>query len=194
MASKKYRHTLTVHTGPMKAAKTLHLVQAYLHAQTAKRNIQAFRPLSDSRHTEPVICTRFGNVCVPATLIGQSVEILEVLKPETSLVLLDEVQFFDCELPDVVTKILQYADVVVAGLDLDFRGKPFGAMPFLLAMADTVHKYTPVCDVCGGLARFTQRLTNGKPSRTHEPEVLPEGAVESVLYEARCHRCYRVPR
>ncbi|HSI21013.1 MAG TPA: thymidine kinase [Verrucomicrobiae bacterium] len=194
MPAKKYRHLLTVHTGPMKAAKTLHLIQAYLHAQASRRTVQAFRPSVDTRHADPIICTRFGNVCIPASLVGSGADILAALKPETTLVLVDEVQFLESGFPATIREVLMQADVVVSGLDLDFRGLPFGPMAELLAMADTVHKYTTVCDACGGLARFSQRLIDGKPSRGEEKEVLPEGKQENVSYEARCHKCFQPPR
>ncbi len=116
------------------------------------------------------------------------------ITPETRLVLIDEAQFFDPELPAVVQEILFQADVCVAGLDLDFRAKPFGSMPSLLAMADVVHKYAPVCELCGNMARFTQRLTRGKPSRANEPDGVIEGSVADIIYQARCHSCYQAPR
>ena len=194
MPAKKRRHTLIIHTVPMKSAKTLHLIQTYLNAQTAKRTMQAFRPLSDTRHPEPVICTRFGNVCVAATLVETSADLLKALLPTTKLVLIDEGQFFDDGLPKVIERLLEQADVSVAGLDLDYRAQPFGTMPQLMAMADTVNKYTPVCDICGEPARFTQRLTNGRPSRATEPAVVAEGSVKAVTYQSRCHACYKVPR
>ena len=105
---------------------------------------------------------------------------------------IDEAQFFD----DTITKIVQQlADnglrVIVAGLDTDFRGEPFGKMPVIMAKAETVDKLHAICMICGEAASRTQRLVNGKPAHYHDPVVIV-GASE--LYEARCRQHHEVPK
>ena len=100
-------------------------------------------------------------------------------------------QFFDESIVDVCdTLALQGKRVIVAGLDLDFRGEPFGPMPILMAKAESVRKLHAICMVCGGEASRTQRLINGKPAYYEDPIILI-GAEET--YEARCRGCHEVP-
>jgi len=105
---------------------------------------------------------------------------------------IDEAQFFDDELVEIVQSLADRGvRVIVAGLDTDFRGEPFGPMPVLMAKAERVEKLNAICMVCGGEASRTQRLVNGKPARYDDPVVIV-GAAE--LYEARCRRHHVVPR
>jgi thymidine kinase len=126
-----------------------------------------------------------------AVPVERAAEILEHVKPETSVVAIDEAQFFDDE---IVTVAEQLADngvrVIIAGLDLDFRGEPFGPMPALMCRADQVQKLHAICMVCGEEATRTQRLVNGKPANYDDPIILV-GASES--YEARCRTHHSVP-
>lgn len=119
-------------------------------------------------------------------------EISEMLDPDTTVVGVDEAQFFDEPIIDIVQ---QFADqglrVIVAGLDTDFRGEPFGPMPQLIARAETVDKLRAICMVCGEPASRTQRLVNGQPAHYHDPVVIV-GASE--MYEARCRQHHQVPK
>ena len=111
---------------------------------------------------------------------------------DTTVIAIDEAQFFDAEL---VTITQELADrgirVIVAGLDTNFRGKPFGPMPELMARAEIVDKLHAICMVCGEPASRTQRLIDGKPAKYDDPVVIV-GASE--LYEARCRKHHQVPR
>lgn len=185
------RHKLIVFTGPMKSAKTLSLIHAHHLRLTAKQGASAFRPKRDTRGEVDRISSRFGNVSIPAIAVATPQEILLHINRDVQYVSIDEVQFFSDEIVAVSAKLLKSVDVAVAGLDLDYRALPFGPMSELLAMADEVHKFSAVCDVCGASARFTQRLTNGSPSRLNEPLVMIDG---EATYEARCHKCFRAPR
>ena len=109
-----------------------------------------------------------------------------------TVVAIDECQFFPKEIVDFVEELVASGRRVIgAGLDTDFRGLPFGAMPELLSIADHVTKLTAICMKCGNEARHTQRLVNGKPARWNDPTVMV-GADES--YEARCRDCFEIDR
>ncbi len=105
---------------------------------------------------------------------------------------IDELQFFPKEvIPVIATLIEQGKRVIVAGLDLDFRGEPFGIMPTLMAMADSITKLNAICTSCGNVAQFSQRIINNEPARYDDPLILI-GAAES--YEPRCRRCFTIDR
>ena len=105
---------------------------------------------------------------------------------------IDEAQFIDPQIVEVVeTLASRGVRVILAGLDMDFRGEPFGSMPILMARAERVDKLQAICMVCGEPASRTQRLVNGKPARYDDPVVIV-GAAE--MYEARCRSHHQVPR
>ena len=119
-------------------------------------------------------------------------EIMDLLAPDTTVVAIDEAQFFDSEIVSVAQILADRGlRVIVAGLDMDFRGEPFGPMPILMSMAEKVDKLHAICVVCGEEASRTQRLVDGKPARFDDPVVIV-GAAE--LYEARCREHHQVPR
>jgi thymidine kinase len=124
--------------------------------------------------------------------VEKAADIRSRLDEDTTVVAIDEAQFMDAE---VVTIARELADrgirVLVAGLDQDFRGEPFGPMPALMSLAERVDKIHAICMVCGDEASRTQRLVNGKPARYDDPVVIV-GASE--MYEARCRRHHEVPR
>jgi len=112
--------------------------------------------------------------------------------PDTTVVAVDEAQFFDPEVVEVCRDLAERGvRVIVAGLDTDFRGEPFGPMPTLMAQAERVDKLQAICMICGNMASRTQRLVDGKPARYDDPVVIV-GASE--LYEARCREHHEVPR
>jgi len=128
---------------------------------------------------------------VEAVPVESTVQLRALIDPDTTVVALDEAQFFD---DDVVALCGELANqgrrVIVAGLDMDFRGEPFGPMPQLMAQAERVDKVQAICVVCGGPASRTQRLINGQPAAYGDPVILV-GASE--VYEARCRGCHVVP-
>ena len=127
-----------------------------------------------------------------AVPVKDSKELLRLLDEDTQVVAIDEVQFFDKGIIDVITILADNNKrVICAGLDMDFKGEPFGPIPALLAIAEFVDKIQAICVVCGNPATRTQRLINGKPAKYEDPIVLI-GALES--YEARCRKCHIVPR
>jgi thymidine kinase len=124
--------------------------------------------------------------------VRDAVEILSSLAPDTTVVGIDEAQFMSAEIMNVVDELVERGvRVIVAGLDMDFRGEPFGMMPFLMAKAERVEKLRAICMVCGESASRTQRLVNGSPARYDDPVVIV-GASE--MYEARCRQHHKVPR
>jgi len=153
-----------------------------------------FRPAADTRESRPITQSRFGGSEVDTIIVNSSREILRHIDKETVMVGIDEAQFLDSKLIEVVAILRGRLTVAIAGLDRDFRGLPFGPIGGLLAMADEVHRLTALCSYCKtNPASFSQRLTRGKPSSAFETEVIPEGESDSVIYEPRCAGCFEPP-
>lgn len=183
--------SLEVICGSMFCGKTEELIRRLRRARIAKQNVQVFKPAIDNRFDVAKVTSHSG-LDVDAVPVGNSREILKKLDPETTVVGVDEAQFFDDEIVDIVDQLADKGlRVIVTGLDTDFRGEPFGKMPVLMARAEKVEKLRAICMVCGEEASRTQRLVNGKPARYDDPIVVV-GAQE--LYEARCRQHHDVPR
>jgi thymidine kinase len=186
------RHTrghIELICGSMFSGKTEELIRRLRRAGIARQKVQVFKPILDTRyHVERV--TSHNGLDFAAHPVATAAAILEVVEPDTTVVAIDEVQFFEEAIVEVCETLAdQNRRVIVAGLDTDFRGIPFGAMPDLLARAEHVDKLHAICVVCGEEASRTQRLINGQPAACDDPVVLV-GAAE--VYEARCRRCHRV--
>jgi thymidine kinase len=183
--------SVEVITGSMFSGKTDELIRRLRRARIARQKIQVFKPGIDTRFAEDKVTSHAGTEFA-ATPVGSAREIPRMLSSDTTVVGIDEGQFLDSELAPVV---LELADrgirVIVAGLDTDFRGEPFGVMPRVIAQADHIDKLYAICMVCGAEATRTQRLINGRPARFDDPVVVV-GASE--LYEARCRQHHQVPR
>lgn len=190
------RRKLTIVTGPMKAAKSLFLIEAYSARKDGGWPVIAFRPKQDTRDPEPFIRSRnsAGDIKIPATIVRASAEILDLVTRDKALVAIDEGQLFDDNLINIVPQLLFHADVVVAGLDLDYRGLPFGPMGALMALASDVQKHTATCDVCRRHdSRYTQRLVNGQPASAFDETIVPEGEAKEIVYQTRCPKCFQPP-
>ncbi|MDN4071562.1 thymidine kinase [Fictibacillus terranigra] len=176
--------------GSMFSGKSEELIRRVRRAKYGKLEVQVFKPLIDDRYSEESVVSHNGTAVI-AQPVGKSVDILKNVSPDTEVVAIDEVQFFD---EDVISVVQELADhgirVIVAGLDQDFRGEPFGPMPKLMALAESVTKLHAICMVCGSPASRTQRLIDGKPASYDDPIILV-GASES--YEPRCRHCHEVP-
>jgi thymidine kinase len=182
---------LEVITGSMFCGKTDELIRRLRRATIARQKVQVFKPKIDNRYNEQKVTSHAGSD-FDAQPIASSRQILDLLNADTTVVGVDEAQFFDLEIVDVVQKLAERGvRVIVAGLDTDFRSEPFGPMPVLMAQAESVDKLNAICMVCGGEACRTQRLVNGKPAHYHDPVVIV-GAAE--LYEARCRQHHVVLR
>ncbi len=178
-------------TGSMFSGKTDELIRRLRRARIARQNVQVFKPIIDTRYTLEKVTSHAGSE-FEATPVARAADILPLVKPETTVVALDEAQFFEPEIAGVCrTLAARGVRVIVAGLDQDFRGEPFGPLPELLSLAEQVDKLHAICAVCGGEASRTQRLINGQPAQYDDPVVVV-GASE--LYEARCREHHDVPR
>lgn len=183
--------SIEVVTGSMFSGKTDELIRRLRRATIARQKVQVFKPIIDNRYYVDKVTSHAGTV-FSALPIKTSEELFKNLEPDTSVVGIDEAQFFDDGIVDVARELADRgARVLVAGLDTDFRGEPFGCMPVFLCIAERVDKLQAICMVCGEAACRTQRLVNGKPAHYHDPIVIV-GASE--MYEARCRQHHEVPR
>jgi thymidine kinase len=188
---KHHTGSLEVICGSMFSGKTDELIRRLRRATIARQKVQVFKPLIDNRYAVEKVTSHAGND-YHAIPIQRSADILPRLETDTTVVAIDEAQFFE---PEIVSIIQQLADrglrVIVAGLDTDFRGEPFGPIPVLMALAEQVDKLQAICMICGEPATRTQRLVNGIPARYDDPVVIV-GAAE--MYEARCRAHHEVPK
>jgi thymidine kinase len=176
--------------GSMFSGKTEELIRRVRRARIAKQKVQVFKPALDNRYRAEHVSSHNG-MHWEAVPVGDAREILERLEPDTTVVAVDEVQFFDWEISEVCNELAQRGlRVILAGLDMDFRGEPFGPMPLLMAEAEEVTKLQAICVVCGAPASRTQRLIDGRPAAFDDPIILVGG---SESYEARCRHCHQVP-
>jgi thymidine kinase len=176
--------------GSMFCGKTEELIRRVRRAIIARQTVQVFKPDIDDRYSLAHVTSHSGQN-IEAESVKGAADILSRLQPETTVVAIDEVQFFD---PDICLIVEQLANqgirVIVAGLDLDFRGEPFGPIPQMLCIAEEVTKLRAICVICGEFACRTQRLVNGEPAH-HDDPIIMVGAQES--YEARCRQHHAVP-
>jgi thymidine kinase len=183
--------SIEVICGSMFCGKTEELIRRLRRARIAKQQVQVFKPALDNRYDYKKVTSHSG-IDVDALPVSDSSEVLEALDEGTTVVGVDEVQFFDDGIVEVVEQLAeQGVRVIVTGLDMDFRGEPFGCMPQLMARAERVDKLQAICMVCGRAASRTQRLVDGEPAHYDEPIVVV-GAQE--MYEARCREHHVVPR
>ncbi len=188
---KHHTGSIEVITGSMFCGKTEETIRRLRRATIAKQKVQVFKPIIDTRFDEQKVTSHAGHV-FDAIPIREAGEILDHLRPETTVVAIDEAQFFDDAIVSIALDLAERGiRVIVAGLDMDFRGEPFGPMPQLMAHAEYVDKLHAICVVCGEEASRTQRLVDGQPARYDDPVVIV-GAAE--LYEARCRKHHEVPR
>lgn len=188
------RHThgsIEVVCGSMFSGKTDELIRRLVRATIARQKVQVFKPAIDVRYAVEKVASHTG-ATYDAVPVEKAAEVRAKIEKDTTVVGLDEAQFFDGDVIAVAQELAAAGmRVIIAGLDMDFRGEPFGFMPELMSMAEEVLKLHAICMVCGENASRTQRLVNGKPARYDEPIVIV-GASE--LYEARCRQHHEVPR
>lgn len=169
--------------GSMFCGKTEELIRRVRRAMIARQHVLVFKPAIDDRYSVEHVTSHNGQN-VNAIAIETSQEILSIVTDNITVVAIDEAQFFDAHLVNIAETLANRGiRVIIAGLDMDFRGEPFGPMPQLLCRAEEVLKLHAICVVCGEPANRTQRLINGQPARYDDPIILV-GASES--YEARC--------
>jgi thymidine kinase len=165
----------------MFSGKSEELIRRLRRAEIARQRVQIFKPAIDARFAANEIVSHSG-LGIPSDNVSKASEILEKLQPRTEVVGIDEAQFLGEEVVDVCTKLANLGKrVIVAGLDTDYRGRPFEPMPRLLAIAEEITKLLAICVRCGNPAVHTQRLVESE-------ELIVVGASDS--YEARCRRCF----
>lgn len=188
---KHHTGSIEVITGSMFSGKTDELIRRLRRATIARQKVQVFKPAIDIRYAEQKVTSHAGSdfAAIP---IKEANDIPCTLDPDTTVIAIDEAQFFDGEVISIAQHLANKGlRVIVAGLDTDFRGEPFGPMPVLMAQAERVDKLHAICMICGEEASRTQRLVNGNPANYYDPVVIV-GAAE--LYEARCRMHHEVPR
>ncbi|MGQ4892250.1 MAG: thymidine kinase [Candidatus Njordarchaeia archaeon] len=188
--------SIIVITGPMFSGKTTELIRHLERAIYAKRRGAIFKPSLDNRYSEKEVVShnglRYPAIVVPNTIEGVAEIYNKAHDLNLDVVCIDEAQFFPIELVDLVEKLASENKVIiVAGLNLDFRGEPFETIKEILVRADDITHLKAVCTVCGADATRTQRLINGKPAPYDSPRILIGG---SEVYEARCRKHHVVPR
>lgn len=177
--------------GSMFSGKSEELIRRIRRSQFAKQKIAVFKPEIDDRFSEEAVVSHNGTTVI-ANPIASSNHIEQFVTDDYDVIAIDEAQFFDEGIVDVVMELANRGfRVIVAGLDQDFRGEPFGPMPRLMAVAEHVTKLQAVCTVCGSPSSRTQRLINGTPAGYDDPIILV-GASEA--YEARCRKHHEVPK
>lgn len=183
--------SIEVICGSMFCGKTDELIRRLRRATIARQKVQVFKPAIDYRYNVEKVTSHAGSE-YDATPVSTSSEILNQLFVDTTVVGIDEAQFFDRSIVEIVETLAEKGvRVIVAGLDLNFKGEPFGCMPVLMARAEKVDKLQAICMVCGEPASRTQRLVNGKPAKYDDPVIIV-GASE--MYEARCRLHHEVPK
>src|SRR4051812_22997836 len=172
---------IEVITGGMFSGKSEELVRRLRRALIGRQRVQVFKPVVDSRHAVDYVVTRDQRQ-LAACAVGSTAELEAQLQPDVQVVGIDEAQFFD---PGLVSLVTRLADrgvrVIVAGLDQDYRPRPFGPMPAPLSVAEEVDKMHAVCVRCGAPAHYSQRFAGGA-------EQVQVG--DSEAYEPRCRSCY----
>jgi thymidine kinase len=188
---KHHSGSIEVITGSMFSGKTDELIRRLRRALIARQSIQVFKPAIDIRYSEEKVTSHAGGAYEAIPVCCAS-DIIQYLHPETTVVAIDEAQFFDLDVASIAQNLADKGmRVIVAGLDTDFRGEPFGPIPMIMAQAERVDKLQAICMVCGEPASRTQRLVDGRPAHYDDPVVIV-GASE--LYEARCRQHHEVPR
>lgn len=192
MMNEKKGGWLELIAGGMFAGKSEELLRRVRRARYARQEVQVFKPALDSRYGESRVASHDG-LNEGATAVTDSRQILDLVRPETEVIAIDEGQFFDQGLTNVCRDLAdQGKRVIVAGLNLDALGRPFGPMAGLMPYADHIDTVHAICVICGQLASRTQLLQGGKPvSWRRGPLVLVGGQDEG--YEARCRDCHEVP-
>ncbi len=174
------RGWIEVVCGSMFSGKTEELIRRLKRAKIANLKVEIFKPAIDTRYNETQVVSHDANA-IQSTPIDNSQTIL-LLATDVDVVGIDEAQFFDAEIMHVCeTLAARGTRVIVAGLDMDYLGKPFGPMPQLLAIADFITKLHAICVRCGNIASISYRKT------AEEGQLL---LGEKDVYEPRCRKCY----
>ena len=183
---------IEVIAGVMFSGKTEELMRRVRRAMIARKRVQVFKSHLDSRYAGVFAVSSHDGRTVEAIPVDSSAQISQRIDPMAHVVAIDEAQFLDDGIVDVTASLAQRGRrVILAGLDTDFRGEPFGPMPELMAVAELVDKLHAICVLCGAPATRTQRLIEGIPA-AWDSETIMVGGRET--YEARCRACHVLRR
>lgn len=189
MATRLVGGRLEVVCGSMFSGKSEELIRRMRRAQIARQKTQLFKHSNDNRRSISHVDAHSG-MSLEACAVRDVAAMEKSILPDTEVVGIDEVQFFSPEITVLLDRLVSEGRrVIAAGLDLDFRGVPFGCMPVLLALADDVLKLKAVCVKSGADARFSQRLIDGNPANHNDP-IICVGAQD--CYEARSRECFEI--
>lgn len=176
--------------GSMFSGKSEELIRRVRRDTYGHLQVKVFKPAIDDRYQKNAIASHNGTA-IQAKPIEAAKDLLKEITEDTDVIAIDEVQFLD---QDIIAVVNDLADkgyrVILAGLDTDFRGEPFGPMPALLSISEFVTKLNAICPICGSPASRTQRLVNGKPANYDDPVIL---IGEKEAYEPRCRKHHEVP-
>lgn len=183
---------IEVIAGVMFSGKTEELMRRVRRANIARKRVQLFKSHLDDRYAGLWAVSSHDQRSFEAIPVDSAQQISQRLDPTAQVIAIDEAQFLDGGIVDVATALAERGRrVILAGIDTDFRGEPFGDMPRLMAVAEVVDKLHAICVLCGSPASRNQRLIGGQPAPYDSPIVMV-GAADS--YEARCRACHIVPR
>ncbi|WP_186576535.1 thymidine kinase [Aquibacillus kalidii] len=186
----KYSGWVELICGSMFSGKSEELIRRVRRATYGNLSVRVFKPAIDSRYSEESVVSHNGT-SILARPVDSAEDILNYMEDDVDVVGIDEVQFFDHHIIDIIEELANRGHrVVVAGLDTDFRGEPFGPVPEIMALSESVTKLNAICPLCGSPASRTQRLIDGEPASYDDPIILV-GASES--YEPRCRHHHEVP-
>ena len=191
MESHTKKGSLYLICGSMFSGKTEELIRRLRLAQYARKSVLVFKHSLDKRRTLEYVSSHNGNT-LSAVATDDPQLIRQFVAANTTVVGIDEVQFFSADIIDVIQELVNDGKHVIASaLDLDFRGIPFGCVPLLMALADSVTKLQAICMRCGKPAHFSQRIINNQPAKFDDP-IIMIGAQE--CYEARCRDCFEIDK
>lgn len=183
---------IEVVAGVMFSGKSEELMRRVRRAVIARKRVQVFKSHLDARYAGLFAVSSHDGRSLEAIPVDSAAQIATRLDPQAQVIAVDEAQFLDDRIVDLATALAERGRrVILAGIDTDFRGEPFGPMPRLMAVAETVDKLHAICVLCGSPASRNQRLVAGRPAHWDSPTILV-GSTEA--YEARCRACHVVPR
>lgn len=180
---------ITVICGSMFAGKSEELIRRARRSLYAKKSVQVFKPDIDDRFHESMLVSHMG-VRHEAQTVRSVADLKSKISPSTQVILIEEAQFFDNSIVDLVVDLADHGrDVILAGIEQDFRRQPFGPMGALLCVCDEVVKLRAICMNCGAPASHNYRMIDGRPAHKDDPIILV-GAIDK--YEARCRACFKL--
>ena len=183
---------IEVVAGVMFSGKTEELMRRVRRAMIARKRVQVFKSHLDDRYDGVLSVSSHDGNSVQAIPVDSSAQIASRIDPTAHVIAIDEAQFLDAGVCDLVTTLASRGRrVILAGADTDFRGEPFGPMPQLMAIAEVVDKLHAICVLCGAAACRNQRLIEGVPAAWDSPVIMVGG---HDSYEARCRACHVVRR